>query len=117
MAFQNMQYPQLTPEQVSQFGMAMLPVAPVVQGAKAANPAVQSAIKILRGKITPADRELFGKFAQLVETNKARGNLGQTGQTIQSFIENAFGPQAANWNNKTVKSALDMLLQGIDRGK
>lgn len=79
------------------------------------NPAViKNAVALLRGKITPSDRDLFGKFAQSVETNKARGNLGETGQLIQSFIQNAFGKESANWNNRTVKNALDMLLKGID---
>ena len=66
------------------------------------------------GRITPQNIQDLGKFAQLVETNKARGALGQAGQRTQGFVDAVFGRQVTGgFSNKQVKEAIDMLLQNL----
>lgn len=93
-------------------GGAVLAAPFVTRAATRFSPAlINRAAQILQGKIMPEDIRLFGKFAELVERGKDKGNLGETGRTIQSFITNAFGSQARTWSNLDVKKALDLLLQ------
>lgn len=81
-------------------------------GEKVSSPLMNRATKLVKGKIMPQDIQTFGKFGEMVETGKARGNLGQVGQDVQSFIGNVFGERAARtWSNKQVKEALDLLLK------
>lgn len=73
---------------------------------------IQSAIQLLQGNLNKEDVKTIGNFAQAVETGKDKGNLGETGKTMQSLTENVFGKQAANWSNKQIKNAWDQVMQG-----
>lgn len=66
----------------------------------------------LKGKITPGDREVIGKFAEMVETGRGSEELGEVGQTVQSLVDDLFGRDiGANLSNWEVKEALDMALK------
>lgn len=93
-------------------GGAVVAAPFVTRAATRFSPAlINRAAQILQGKIMPEDIRLFGKFAELVERGKAKGNLGETGRTIQSFVKNVFGREAGGWSNLQVKQAIDLLLQ------
>ena len=63
-------------------------------------------------QLTKEDIQTIGKFSEKVESNKARGNLGELGQTIHSLVTNLFGNQAQSWSNVQIKNALDQVVEG-----
>ena len=67
----------------------------------------------LRKVLRPDDVKLLGRFAELVETGKAKGNLGELGKTVQSLTENIFGKKAAGLSNKQIKNLWDLHLTKV----
>jgi hypothetical protein len=83
------------------------------KGAQAVSPQLlKQATKLLKGRITKDDVNVIGRFGEMVETGKGRNNLGETGQIIQSLVQNIFGSKSKDWNNQTVKNALDQVVKG-----
>ena len=79
---------------------------------------IAQAIALLRsggGKLLSQDRNTIGRFAQLVEQGRSKGNLGQTGQHIQSLSDNIFGKQYGYMTNPILKRALDLVVQGVQK--
>ena len=77
---------------------------------------VKQAAKLLKGRIKPEDMQIMGRFAEMMDKGKGRGNLGQTGVDIQRIAEQIWGKQAANWSNKTINDALNMVNQRLFKG-
>ena len=79
---------------------------------------IAQAIAFLRsggGKLLPQDINTIGKFAQFVEQGRSKGNLGQTGQYIQSLSDNLFGKQYGYMTNPILKRAFDLVVQGAQK--
>ena len=83
--------------------------------AKATPQLINMAVKLLKGMGSGRKEDIanVGRFAEIVQSGKYKGNLGQLGQTINSFTENIFGKEAGNWTNPVIKNALDQVMQKL----
>jgi hypothetical protein len=87
---------------------------PVIRGATPKM--IQSAIGLLKNRLQPEDVNTIGQFAEKVEKGQDKGNLGDLGKTMQSLTTNVFGQPAANWSNKQIKNAFDLVVKGVAGG-
>jgi hypothetical protein len=119
------QVPQNVGEQVRQIGrftslkptkMDLVTLAPIAMGIlkPKTTTGVESAVKLLRSKLTSQDVDAIGEFAQIVETKGGRVAIRpELGNTIHSLAKNVFGNEAENWSNQKIKNVFDVVLQRI----
>ena len=103
----------VNPMETLKSGITMLPFGALTAVER---PQINKAVQELRGKLTTEDIGIIGKFAELVETKKDKGKLGELGQTIHSLATNVFGKEAETWSNQKIKNSFDLVLGKIGQG-
>lgn len=97
-------------------------VLPYAGYLKATRPELEGAVSILKTTnwFTKEDRNLIGRFAEMVDkagTNANRKNMGQVGNDVEVLAKHLFGNQSGGWTNKELRDAFDYVMERVGQGK